>query len=112
LHTDCVHAALRIETYGPWVLNNWDVYALLRRQYKPAEMIVIPDGTHSLLTPGDRMASLQGNVDWYAFWLAGKTRTAPLLASETTESVAAQFARWRKMATLKTADDARPHCVR
>ncbi len=25
LHTDCVKAALRIETYGPWVLNNWDI---------------------------------------------------------------------------------------
>jgi dipeptidyl aminopeptidase/acylaminoacyl peptidase len=112
LHTDCIHAALRIETYGPWVLNNWDVYALLRRQYKPAEMIVIPDGTHSLLTPGDRMVSLQGNMDWYAFWLAGKTRTAPLLASETTESVAAQFARWRQMETLKAADDVRPRCMR
>ena len=92
--------------------NNWDVFALLRRQYKPADMIVIPDGTHSLGTPGDRMVSLQGNVDWYAFWLAGKTRTVPLLASETTESVAAQYVQWRQMQALKVADDARPRCVR
>ncbi len=112
LHTDCIRTALRIETYGPWVENNWDVYALLRRQYKPADMIVIPEGTHSLGTPGDRMVSLQGNVDWYAFWLAGKTRTAPLLASETAESVAAQYVQWRQMQALKAADDARPRCVR
>lgn len=112
LHTDCIHAALRIEAYGPWVKNNWDIYSLLRRQYKPAEMIVIPDGTHSLFTPGDRMVSLQGNVDWYAFWLAGRTRTVPLLASETTESVAQQFARWRQMETLKATDDARAPCAR
>lgn len=112
LHTDCIRAALRIETYGALVLNNWDIYALLRRQYKPAEMIVLPNGTHSLQGPGDRMMSLQGNVDWYAFWLAGKERTVPLLDSETTESVAAQYARWRQMATLKAADDARPRCVR
>jgi hypothetical protein len=50
-------------------------------------------------------------VAWYGFWLAGKTRTVPLLASETAESVAAQFAQWRQMETLKTADDARPRCV-
>ncbi|MBE0547977.1 MAG: hypothetical protein IH627_10070, partial [Rubrivivax sp.] len=60
LHTDCVKAALRIETYGPWVLNNWDIHALLRRQYKAAEMVVIPGGTHGLLTPSERMISLQG----------------------------------------------------
>ncbi len=112
LHTDCVRAALRIESYGPWVTNNWDLYALLRRQYKPVEMVVFPGGTHSLGTPGERMVSLQGNVDWYSYWLAGKTRTAPLLASETPGSVAAQYARWRQMESMKTADDARPRCAR
>jgi hypothetical protein len=112
LHTDCIHAALRMETYGPWVLNNWDIHALLRRQYKAAEMVVIPSGTHQLLVPGDRMVSLQGNLDWFGFWLAGKTRTTPLIASETAESLTAQYARWQEMATLKTTDDARPRCVR
>ena len=112
LHTDCIHAAMRIETYGRPSLNNWDTYGLLRLQYKPAEMVDIPSGEHSLAIPNDRMASLQGNVDWYAFWLAGKTRTQPLMASETVESVATQYANWRQMETLKTADDARPRCAR
>lgn len=112
LHTDCIRAALRIETYGPWVLNNWDIYGLLRLQFKPTEMVVIPDGEHALSMPGDRMESLQGNVDWYAFWLAGKTRTTPLLASETPASVALQYANWRQMETFKTADDVRPRCAR
>ncbi len=112
LHTDCIHAAMRIETYGTTVHNNWDVYSVLRRQYKAADMIVIPSGRHSLGLPGDRMASLQGNVDWYGFWLAGRVRTEPLLASETTASVAARFADWRQMETLKAADDARPGCAR
>jgi dipeptidyl aminopeptidase/acylaminoacyl peptidase len=112
LHTDCIRSALRIETYGPWVLANWDVYALLRQQYKPVEMVVIPNGEHSLSIPSDRMVSLQGNVDWYAFWLAGKSRTGPLLASETAESLSAQYANWRQMESLKAADDARPRCVR
>lgn len=112
LHTDCVKTALRIETYGPWVLNNWDIYALLRRQYKPAEMVVIPGGTHSLSRPPDRVISLQGNVDWYRFWLQGEERTQVLLPGETTESLRAQYTRWREMEALKKADDAKPHCAR
>lgn len=112
MHTDCIRAALRIETYGPWVLGNWDIYGLLRQQYKPAEMVVFPNGEHSLSIPSDRMVSLQGNVDWYAFWLAGKARTIPLLESETVESLATQYANWRQMETLKVADDARPRCAR
>jgi hypothetical protein len=112
MHTDCVHTALRIENYGPTVESNWDIYALLRRQYKPVEMVRLPGGMHSLLTPGDRMVSLQGNVDWYAFWLQGRTRATPVTASETTESLAAQYAQWRQMEALKAADDARPRCVR
>ena len=63
LHTNCIKAAMRIETYGPVSLNNWDVYALLRRQYKAAEMVVIPAGAHALSRPSERMISLQGNVD-------------------------------------------------
>ncbi len=112
LHTDCIRAPLRIESYGPNVGNNWDLYALLRRQYKPAEMIVIPTGAHSLGAPGDRMASLQGNVDWFGFWLAGQTRTEPLWAAETQASVASQYARWQQMQTLHKADEARPPCAR
>jgi dipeptidyl aminopeptidase/acylaminoacyl peptidase len=112
LHTDCVTAALRIETYGPWVLNNWDIYALLRRQYKPAEMVVIPGGTHSLSRPAERMVSLQGNVDWYRFWLKGEERTQAVLPTETAGSLRAQYARWREMETLRQADVAKPRCAR
>jgi len=67
LHTDCIRAALRFEAYGPHVHNNWDIYALLRRQYKPVEMIVFPQGAHALSRPSERMISLQGNVDWFRF---------------------------------------------
>ena len=112
LHTDCIRTPLRIESYGRAVGNNWDLQALLRRQYKPVEMIVIPTGAHSLGGPGDRMTSLQGNVDWFSFWLTGQTRAEPLATWETRETLAEQFARWRQMETLKVADDARPHCAR
>lgn len=112
LNTDCVRAALRIETYGPWVLNNWDLYALLRRQYKPAEMVVIPGGAHALSRPAERMDSLQGNVDWFRFWLTGQSRTEVMLPAETPDSLQAQYARWREMAALREADEARPRCAR
>ncbi|MBE0549007.1 MAG: hypothetical protein IH627_15425, partial [Rubrivivax sp.] len=99
-------------TYGPWVLNNWDIHALLRRQYKAAEMVVIPGGTHGLLTPSERMISLQGNVDWHRFWLRGGQRTQAFLWGETEATLKAQYARWQQMAELKRADDARPDCAR
>lgn len=112
LHTDCVRAALRIESYGPLVQNNWDIYALLRRQYKPAEMIVIPGGAHALSRPAERLLSLQGNVDWFRFWLLGGERQEPVLPGETAADLQAQYTRWRQMADLKRADEARPRCER
>lgn len=112
MHTDCISAAMRIETYGPWVLNNWDIYALLRRQYKPAEMVVIPAGTHALSRPSERMISLQGNVDWFSFWLTGKERRQAFLLKETEATLAGQYANWRQMEELKRADDAKPRCAR
>jgi hypothetical protein len=75
-------------------------------------MVVIPSGTHSLSRPAERMVSLQGNVDWYRFWLKGEERTQPLLPAETAESLRAQYTRWREMETLKKADDAKPRCAR
>ncbi len=111
-HTDCVKAAVRIESYGRGVKNNWDTYSLMRRQYKAVEMIVMPKGSHSLHGPSERMISLQGNVDWYSFWLNGEERTEPYLPGESDETLRAQYRRWRQMAELKKADDARPVCAR
>ena len=110
LNTDCVKTALRIETYGKAISNYWDIYALMRRQYKPADLILIPSGTHGLSTPSERMISLQGNVDWFNFWLQGTRRDEPLLAAETQTSLRAQYEAWDQMAVLKQADDKRPRC--
>ena len=112
LNTHCVKSAVRIETYGQSVKNNWDIYALLRRQYKPVEMIVIPGGGHALMMPSERMISLQGNVDWYRFWLKGEQRLTPVFALETEASLRSQYQAWQQMRVLKAADDARPRCER
>ncbi len=111
LNTACVKTALRIETYGRLVKNNWDIYALLRRQYKPVEMVVIPGGAHVLSTPSERMVSLQGNIDWFNFWLKGEQRGTPVLANETDASLKHQYEAWQQMAELKKADDSRPRCT-
>lgn len=110
MNTDCVRTALRIENYGVPVTNYWDVYALMRRQYKPAELILIPGGSHGLSTPSERMISLQGNVDWFNFWLQGRRRETPSLATETAASLQAQYQAWDQMAVMKQADDKRPRC--
>jgi dipeptidyl aminopeptidase/acylaminoacyl peptidase len=110
LNTECIRSALRIETYGVPVHNHWDIYALLRRQYKAADMILIPGGSHGLSTPSERMISLQGNVDWFNFWLKGEKRRGELLATETEASLRAQYEAWDQMAGLKQADDRLPRC--
>lgn len=108
MHTACITAALRIETYGPWVKNNWDIHALLRRQFKPVEMLVFPGGSHGLLRPVERMLSLQGNVDWHRFWLLGGQRTLPVRPGETKDMLLAQYQRWMQMAGLQRGRDSRP----
>jgi hypothetical protein len=112
LHTDCINAALRIEAHGPEVHNNWDIYALLRRQYKPAEMIIFPQGDHALSRPSERMISLQGNVDWYRFWLEGGRRSEPVLPLETMMTLNEQYVKWDQMADMKAAGKGKLGCVR
>ncbi|WP_418319622.1 hypothetical protein [Piscinibacter sakaiensis] len=110
LHTDCIRAAVRIENYGPSSKIHWDTYGLLRRQQKAVEKVVFPGGAHALGHPYDRMISLQGNVDWYAFWLRGEERSQVILRSETAQSLRRQYVRWREMAELKRLDDAKARC--
>lgn len=71
-HLDRVETPLRIEALGPRsVLLEWEIYSSLQQQGKPVDLIYIPDGQHVLQRPLDRLASQQGNVDWFRFWLQG-----------------------------------------
>jgi hypothetical protein len=71
-HLDRVETPLRIETIGPIsILREWEIYSSLWEQNKPVDLIYIPDGQHILQKPLDRLASEQGNVDWFRFWLQG-----------------------------------------
>ncbi len=71
--TDKIEVPLRIEAIGgpPSILLEWEIYASLRLQNKPVDLIYLPHGEHILQAPLDRLASQQGNVDWFRFWLQG-----------------------------------------
>lgn len=88
---DRVRTPVRLEGYGDIsaVLGSWEWYAKLVMLDRPVDLIYIPDGTHLLVKPWERMTSQQGNVDWFCFWLKGEVDTAP----EKRE----QYERWEKM---------------
>jgi dipeptidyl aminopeptidase/acylaminoacyl peptidase len=92
---DKVQTPLRITALSPLsALGEWEWYAALSRLSKPVDMVVMEDGSHLLERPFDRMISLQGNVDWFAFWLKGEEDTNPLKAN--------QYLRWKKLAAAQT----------
>jgi len=90
---DKIETPLRIQTLGPIsLLSDWHWYSGLSRLGKPVEMMYIPEGTHVLEKPWERMISQQGNVDWFCFWLKGEEDPDPAKAE--------QYARWRELRTL------------
>ena len=91
---DKIEAPLRIQALDPFsLLGSWHWFSGLTRLGKPLEMIYIPDGTHVLEKPWDRMISQQGNVDWFCFWLKGEEDPDPAKAE--------QYTRWRHLRNLK-----------
>jgi hypothetical protein len=77
-HLDRVQTPVRIEAIGPpSVLQEWELYASLRLQKKPVDLIYFPEGTHIHQRPLERLESQQGNVDWFRFWLKGEKDPDP-----------------------------------
>jgi hypothetical protein len=90
---DKIETPLRIQTLGPVaLLSDWEWFSGLTRLGKPVEMIYIPEGTHILEKPWDRMVSQQGNVDWFCFWLKGEEDPDPAKAE--------QYKRWHNLRAL------------
>jgi len=89
-----VQAPLMVTAIGPLsILLEWEMYASLRMQKKPVDFVYIPDGQHVLQKPLERLASQQGNVDWFRFWLQGYEDSNP--------AKAAQYKRWEALRKLK-----------
>jgi RNA polymerase sigma factor (sigma-70 family) len=65
-----VRTPVRIEAIGPLsILEEWEIYSSLQGQEKPVDLVYFPRGEHTLERPLERLASEQGNVDWFRFWL-------------------------------------------
>jgi hypothetical protein len=93
-HMDKIETPLRIQTlYPASLLSDWHWFSGLTELGKPVEMIYIPEGTHILEKPWERMTSQQGNVDWFCFWIKGEEDPDPAKAE--------QYKRWRELRKLK-----------
>lgn len=100
-HLDQVRTPLRIEAFSPTsILGEWEIYTSLWEQKRPVDFIYIRGGQHVLQKPLDRMASQQGNVDWFRFWLQGEEDADPTKKS--------QYVRWRELRTLYDAQIGTP----
>ncbi len=90
---------VRLEAYSPVTLSlPWEWFVGLSRLHKPVELVYIPDGAHVLVKPWNRLASQQGNVDWFRFWLQDHEDPDPAKAE--------QYKRWRELRKLEVARDA------
>jgi dipeptidyl aminopeptidase/acylaminoacyl peptidase len=77
------------------VVGEWEWLAALHQLHKPVEMIEMMDGEHLLKKPWERLISLQGTVDWFAFWLKGEKDPDPTKTS--------QYERWRQLRDLQSS---------
>jgi dipeptidyl aminopeptidase/acylaminoacyl peptidase len=85
-----VAAAVRLEYYGPTgVLGAWQWFSTLKLLNKPVDFVWLPHGDHLLVKPWDRKVSLQGNVDWFVYWLKGERDNDP--------DKAEQYDRWNQL---------------
>lgn len=64
-----------------------DAYTALRQHGKPVDMFVYPDSWHFKYQPAQKLAVYQRNLDWFAFWLQGRTDPDPAKAGQYAEWV-------------------------
>ena len=89
-----VSAPLLIEAAAQEMLYSLEFYTALRRLDKPVELIIYPDEGHIYSQPKHRLASMERNLDWFSFWLLGRTDPDP--------SKREQYARWAAMKAALT----------
>jgi dipeptidyl aminopeptidase/acylaminoacyl peptidase len=86
----------RIRTPTLFAYNNreqWPgalpVLGAYRRNNIPVEFLFFPRGSHQLVRPRERVASMNATIDWMSVWLMG--------ADEPPSGDNDQFARWRRL---------------
>lgn len=99
-NTEKIRVPILFEENDPVALiYNWDVYAALRLQGRPVELLYIRNGDHILRKPLQRLASQEMNLDWYDFWLNGHEDPDPAKAE--------QYKRWRELRKLQQQNEAK-----
>ena len=92
-----VSAPLLIEAAAQEMLHSLEFYTALRRLAKPVELVIYPDEGHIYSQPKHRLASMERNLDWFSYWLLGRTDPDPGKHD--------QYARWTAMkAKLATGE--------
>lgn len=103
-----IHAPLLVNSLGRISLLSemWEPYATLRALGKPVDLHLLHSGEHVLTEPSVRLASQEGSVDWFRFWLQGYEDPDP--------TKAAQYRRWEGLCDMQRAENPgdRTSCVR
>jgi hypothetical protein len=93
-HTEDIRVPLLFEENSPpTLIYSWDLYAALRLQSKPVELLYMRNGKHILERPTELFASQEMNVDWYDFWLNEHEDPNP--------EKSAQYIRWHQLRNLQ-----------
>ena len=96
-----VTAPVRIVAPNPVsYLGEWEWFSALSILGKPVEMVLMEEDSHELVKPWNRHISLEGNVEWFDFWLNGHEDPDPAKAE--------QYARWRGLRKLQERSENRP----
>ena len=96
-NTEKIRTPILFEENNPVTLIYcWDIYAALRLQSKPVELLYMRNGSHVLNRPLQLVASQEINVDWYDFWLNGHEDPDPGKSD--------QYARWRELRQLQKSE--------
>ena len=92
--TDKIHVPVLFEENSPPTLvYSWDLYAALRLQARPVELLYMRSGKHILEQPSHLYASQEMNADWYDFWLNGHEDPNPTKSP--------QYSRWHQLRALQ-----------
>jgi len=81
--------------HPPSLLGEWEWFAGLTKLHKPVDLIYFPTGYHILQKPWERLASQQGSVDWFCFWLKSEEDSDPAKLQ--------QYGHWRRLRGLMNA---------
>jgi dipeptidyl aminopeptidase/acylaminoacyl peptidase len=93
-NTDKIDVPILFEANSPVeLIYGWDIYAAMRLQKKPVELLYFRNGSHILAKPLERLASQEMSVDWYDFWLNDH--------EDPDATKAEQYARWRELRKLQ-----------